>query len=303
MKFLIRTQLLLILIFVSIIHCQNTIIPGGPVSGTWDLAGSPYLVQGDIEIPDDSTLVIEPGVVVEFQGHYELNIQGMLLAIGTESDTIHFTVNDTTGFHNPDTNLGGWEGIKIIDPDTTNDSTKIIYCKLEYGKAVGPVWSLNAGGALTILNFDKVRIENCLFNKNSAGGDTTDIPTGGAIHLAWSDVKLSGNTFSNNRAVSGGAIKCHDSDPVFSNNIFINNYALEGGGIITDGLSNPAFYGDKFFNNTAVNRGGGIICYDSSATFNNVTVSGNFGNWGGGIGVYNSNVKIYNSTISDNGSI
>ena len=46
----------------------DTIVPGGYVSGTWTAAGSPYLVQGDITVHADSTLNIEPGVEVNFQG-------------------------------------------------------------------------------------------------------------------------------------------------------------------------------------------------------------------------------------------
>ena len=46
----------------------QTSIPGGNVSGFWALAGSPYYIQGSIVIPNDSTLTIEPGVTVNFQG-------------------------------------------------------------------------------------------------------------------------------------------------------------------------------------------------------------------------------------------
>ena len=57
-----------------------------------DIPDSPYYIQGDITIPNDSTLTIEAGVLVEFQGHYALNVQGQLLAIGTDTNIITFTV-------------------------------------------------------------------------------------------------------------------------------------------------------------------------------------------------------------------
>jgi hypothetical protein len=66
------------------ITIAQTNVPAGLVSGIWILAGSPYLIQGNIQIPDDSTLTIEPGVTVNFQGMYKLNVQGRLLAIGEE---------------------------------------------------------------------------------------------------------------------------------------------------------------------------------------------------------------------------
>ncbi len=67
---------------------EPTEIPAGDVSGTWTKAFSPYHINGEITIPNDSTLTIEPGVEVVFTGHYKFNVQGRLLAIGTETDTI-----------------------------------------------------------------------------------------------------------------------------------------------------------------------------------------------------------------------
>jgi hypothetical protein len=105
----------------------STIVPAGNVSGTWTLAGSPYNVQGSIQILDGTTLTIQPGVTVNFQGMYKLNVQGRLLAIGTLSDTINFTAANTTN---------GWRGIRFDNTPTTNDTSKIVYCKLQYGKAI-----------------------------------------------------------------------------------------------------------------------------------------------------------------------
>ena len=129
----------LIILFLSPIESQHTYaqteIPPGDVSGTWTQANSPYNINGEITIPNDSTLTIEPGVEVIFTGHYKFNVQGRLLAIGTETDTIVFTINDTTGFHDLTIPDGGWGGIRFMDTPSTNDSSKIVYCKLQYGKA------------------------------------------------------------------------------------------------------------------------------------------------------------------------
>ena len=183
----------------------------------------------EVAIPDDSTLSIEPGVRVEFQGHYSIYVQGNLNALGTETDSIFFTLRDTTGFSDPRISSGGWNGIRIIDTESDNDSSLFEYCVFQYGKAVAPYWHDNAGGALCIIHFDKVRISQCLLTDNSAGG--SEVPSGGAVHLAWSDIQLNNNRFVHNIADAGGAIQMHESNPVFIRNVFKYNSAREGGSI------------------------------------------------------------------------
>ncbi len=154
-------------IMISGLNAQTT-ISEGEVYGLWTKLQSPYHINGDITIPNDSTLTIEPGVVVEFQNHYALLAQGQLLAVGTENDTIIFTVKDTTGFSNQDTTLGGWSGIRFIDTPVTNDSSQIAYCRFQYGKAIGTSWPSNSGGALCIVNFNKLRyIQQSVYRKFS----------------------------------------------------------------------------------------------------------------------------------------
>ena len=288
------------LVSFSLIHAQ-TIIPEGEVSGLWKVDQSPFHITGNIHIPGDTTLIIEPGVEVLFQGHYQLKVEGRLLAEGTAQDTILFSVSDTTGFSDPDTTLGGWYGIRIYDNNSMNDSTKLAYCRLEYGKAVGPGWFLNAGGALCVIEFDKVAVSNCLFTNNSAGGPATEFPAGGAVHLAWSDVTFTANTFSNNYAYAGGAIQFHESNPVFRNNVFHHNRCKWDGGAISAGGSYPSFSGDTLRNNHSDELGGGMNLGGGGRTMlEDVTVVGNSANWGGGIGFQEYEAVIQHSTISDN---
>ena len=95
-----------ILSFILLITAFNlsrgaTSIPGGEVSGLWLKSDSPYLITADVTIPADSLLIIEPGVQGTFTGHYTLYVQGRLLAVGTQDDSIRFSVDDTTGFSDP----------------------------------------------------------------------------------------------------------------------------------------------------------------------------------------------------------
>lgn len=276
-------------------------IAPGDVNGQWTLSNSPYRVLGDITIANDSILIIDPGVVVEFQGHYSLNVQGRLLAVGTQTDTIVFTVNDTTGFSNVDTTLGGWFGIRFTDTPLTNDSSKIKYCKLQYGKAVAPVWHLNAGGALCLLNFGKIVVSNCRFEYNIAGGPEPEVPSGGAVHLGWSDVKFTETSFTHNQAVSGGAVQYHESNPVFVNCTFISNRAKNSGAVSAGGNYESTLINCSFVNNQADEQGGGITFWNGSVNYlDHVTFSGNKAERGGGLSANYCVLEIQNSTFVDN---
>ena len=126
----------LFLLFLSpTLLIAQTVIPGGTVSGQWTLDGSPYLIQGDIIIADDTVLDIEAGVQVEFQGYYYLRCEGQINAIGTENDTIIFTAS------NP---FCCWDGIDFVDLDYNSmDSSRLEFCEISYGKAsliIGPKW-------------------------------------------------------------------------------------------------------------------------------------------------------------------
>ena len=99
-------KIIFILAFLPFWAAAQTHIPGGSVSGIWSIYGSPFLIDGDITVDSGKTLIIKPGVRVEFQGHYGLYVLGTIKAIGTPDSMITFTINDTTGFSDPDTTLG-----------------------------------------------------------------------------------------------------------------------------------------------------------------------------------------------------
>jgi uncharacterized repeat protein (TIGR01451 family) len=97
---------LLDLAFSAVVSASTT-VPPGEVSGTWSVAGSPYLVQGDVEIPAGDTLVIEPGVTVQFETEAGLSARGTLTAVGTAASLIRFTSAQTSP------SPGDWEGVEI----------------------------------------------------------------------------------------------------------------------------------------------------------------------------------------------
>ncbi|MFQ5869090.1 MAG: hypothetical protein ACE5JC_04225 [Candidatus Zixiibacteriota bacterium] len=158
--------------------------------GTWTKENSPYNVVGPIRVPPESTLVIEPGVVVDFQGHYKFKVDSSatLLAVGTETDSIYFTTNDTAT---------GWGGIRFLG---ASSNSRISYCRLEYGKARG-TWPGDRGGAIHC-HYSSPTISNSIIINNSAE------EYGGGIYCYNSSPIISDNTIINNWAeiVGGGFI-------------------------------------------------------------------------------------------------
>jgi Right handed beta helix region/Secretion system C-terminal sorting domain len=271
----------------------QTEIPAGNISGSWILANSPYQINGEVTIPSGETLTIEPGVKVIFMGYYKFNVQGRLLAIGTKEDTITFTARDSTK---------GWHGIRFLSTPKANDSSKIIYCKLQYGKANSGSYYDQSGGALFVMNFSKLLISHCLINSNLNNGDP-DYTGGGAICIWNASPVLTNCTISNNDGNTGGAIICwSNANPVISNNIFAYNSALDGAAIYIGNASNPIIKNNIIIHNHASDNCGGIRSYQNSnpLIINNV-IANNHATYGGAVDCRDhSNPIVINSIIYGN---
>ena len=267
----------------------QTIISAGNVSGTWTFAGSPYLIQGAIMIPNDSSLTIEPGVTVNFQGSYKLYVQGRLLAIGAVADTITFIAADSTI---------GWLGIQFDNTPATNDTSKFFYCKLQYSKITG------SGGVFYFDNFSKAIISNCRISNctaNTSVGGSAGISCFGSSPAIIHN-NISHNITTNIGALNGGGIYCWASNPVISNNIISNNSSNYGGGICCDNSSPVILNNDIFKNTASKSGGGGIYCNNSNAKITNNMISDNLASTGGGGGIYiySGSPLIINNIISNN---
>ena len=277
--FLSVLGVLLVSVFTAF---AQTIIPGGNVSGTWSAAGSPYLIEGEITIPSSDTLIIGPGVDVNFQGHYKFIVNGWLLAEGTENDSIIFTAADTSE---------GWHGIRFIDAP---DSSHLYYCILQYGRATGPSHD-NDGGAI-YCESSNPSISNCTISGNSA------VVWGGGIYCLDSSPSISNCAISGNSADSGGGIYCEFSNPSISNCAISGNTTDGSSGGICCYFSSPSISICVISGNTTDGSGGGIGCYSSpsSPSISNCAIRGNSAEYGGGIWCNSSSPSISNCTISGN---
>ncbi len=283
----------------------DTTVPPGDVSGTWTKSGSPYLIQGDITLLPGDTLVIEPGVVVEFQGYYEFLIQGDIQAAGMTNDTILFTVNDSSAFYSDLNNsAGSWSGIYF----SGSDNSKFYCCKFKYAKALGASVSTYWGGAMYIpASYTNLMIRACHFDHNYAQNN------GGAITVNSTGVfTIDSCLFTNNTAGSmGGAVFAQDGAFYLRDNEFHDNTANEGGAVGFWGDSKMKMYGNQIHHNTA-QSGGGIRSYASTFTAVNNIIANNYANtnYGGALYATNTsfpkmtgNLIVNNTAVSHGGGL
>jgi hypothetical protein len=178
---------------------------GGEVFGRWEIAGSPYRVHGDLVVPQDSTLQIDPGVLVLFEGHYQFRIleNGRLEAVGTVDEPIQFFALQ------PDS---GWGGIRFLQ---ASDSSRLAFCHLRYGLASGG-GQADLGGAVYCSGTD-LTLEHCILSSSRA-------QQGGAVACVdQAHARIIQCTITANTADLGGGLYCDDSNPLLSNCILWNN--------------------------------------------------------------------------------
>ena len=290
------------LLLIYVIIFADTHIPAGNVSGIWEFSNSPYIIDGEINIIVDNTLEIDPGVQVIFSGHYKFNVYGRLLAEGTENDTIIFSVSDTTGYSTFYSTTGSWHGLRFYDTNSNGqDSSKVIYCKLEYGKSTTGGSPGIYGGAILCDNSSNVLIKYCLLTNNTAscGGGICCYPNSSP---RIEDVIIKGNI-----AKYGGGLYCRDnSHPNLKNVNVIDNHAIDfslgGGGIYCENNANPQLDNVTIKGNSAFYCGGGMyIRFDSSPILKNVTICRNYtDNYAGGIYCSHNSFPIFDSINRSN---
>jgi hypothetical protein len=241
---------------------------------------------GKVTVPPESTLVIEPGVVVDFQGHYKLQVDSAatLLAVGTESDSIYFTTDDTAT---------GWHGIRFMG---ASSNSQLSYCRLEYGKAVGRWPHPDAGGGAVCCYYSSPEITNNAIRDNWASHG------GGIACLYDSNPTISANIISGNFAEGyGGGIYCGNSAPLIIGNGISGNLAGGGAGVGCLEHSSPTISGNNISSNSTDGYGGGIYCRNSEPLLIDNTIGGNLAYYGGGICCYDwSDPTISNNSISGN---
>jgi hypothetical protein len=194
--------LLLFLLILNHSGIADTIIPGGSVSGVWNLAGSPYLIQDDIGIQAGESLIIESGVEILFTYHTKLTVYGSLRAEGTWQDSVLISCP------------GVWYGIDI---DSATDTCVFNYCTIEN---VHKETGAPSGGALDCEN-SILTVTHCIIRNN-------DAMWGAAIRCINSEVRIEYSVFEDNNGYEGSCIYVSGCSPTIRYCGFYDNTGYYG---------------------------------------------------------------------------
>jgi hypothetical protein len=147
-----------------------TNVPGGTigVNTTWNLAGSPYVIQGNVVIAGGVTLTVDAGVQVKFDGLYSLTLNGNLAANGTAGSHVTITTNNVSPA------AGQWRNLVF----NTGTSSNLTYCDVRYGGY--------SNSDMVELDGGYVAVSNCAFTNSQFYG----------IAIQGGSANISGSTIS-----------------------------------------------------------------------------------------------------------
>ncbi len=272
----------------------------GDVSGVLHAEDSPFLVWCEVHIPTDDSLIIEPGCSLVFLGHHKFCVDSaaLLKAIGTEEDSIYFTVL-------PQDTAIGWHGIRF---GHSAEGCSLGYCKIMYGKAYGDNVDDSCGGAIYV-NRTELNIINCQISHNIAFNN------GGGVYCNTGDVIIKDNYINLNESYrEGGGLYISGAYPIVKGNRIEYNIAIEGGGLKFYSCSFVAdnyLEGNLITMNQSSTRGGGLAFVECDIPLvNNIISNNDAGTNGGGASIFSStgcdfinNTIIYNTASSSGGAL
>ena len=256
----------------------SSIHVSGDVSGFWK--EDTIFVDGDITIPKDSSLLIDPGTVVFFTDAYKFAVYGQLTAEGTEGDSILFDA--------PDEVL--WKGIGFLNTRETGQATsKIKYCNLT--KVGSNTWSWPT---LYFLHSTAMVSNTKIYNSYGISMINTDGTIERTNFINTSSVYLDSSStpvFTSCHFDSSG-ISINNSSPIIDSCVVENSW--NGGGIvgISGYNSSPTIKNTIIRNNTT-----GVAFSNSSPILQFVTIENNHTNGSGGGGYFSKSNPVLTNVI------
>ena len=275
-----KNVLFLALLFVAYCSYSQTTVNSGNVQGTWNKAGSPYLINGDIAVAVGQKLTITEGVKVEFQGAYRLHVYGSIQVLGKIGDTAIFTAKDKNV---------GWKGIDIHKNATTDDSILFNYMKFEYVKD----YNYNFGtsrGSLRIDSNSKVLINHSLFQFNKATFNS-------GIYLKNCKFSISNTQFHYNEAIDDRTSNTVSAGACMR---ILNSQGL----IENTNIENNKCWAPNNVNDSTTGQSGAICnFYECEIDVQNCEISNNYCSYYGMVTIAGKGNKInFSSTNLENNS-
>ena len=241
-------------------------------------------------VPIKDTLTVEGGVEFRFHGDVGMRVldSGVIMAKGTSSDTILFTLPDSSNVVSSTELSAGWSGIRFEGGANAHQQARTSvfeYVKFEKATAKGlPLAEgdkrISAfGGAVYAKDYDRIRFLNSEFYGNVASRG------GGGIYAENTTIELENTLFHGNRAGYVGAGLGYKGGSIKTYNVaFIDNIAgREGGGAyidLTGGnavVMNTLFTANQLIYPSLGNKGAGLarIGYNGKFTISNSILWGN----------------------------
>ncbi|HIB91077.1 TPA: right-handed parallel beta-helix repeat-containing protein, partial [Candidatus Poribacteria bacterium] len=290
---------------IGVVESGQAVDVGGQITTdqTWP-TGFSFHAEDNIVIPSGITLTIEPDVTIKFSSGLSMQVDGTLVARGTESLPIIFSSVA------PTPTAGDWGFIKfsdssidaVFDGDGNYLSGSVIqYCQVSYAG-----YGEQSYSAAIQVETSAPFIDHCQISHNKGGGIYTQTPA--SIRISNSTINHS-NRFGNSYDQNGGGIIVYGGSATINNNILTNNQAYQRAGAITV-FSNDAptlIIGNTITDNEATGNGSGAGGIHISANQATVTIKDNvirdnngsagYGGGAGGIKVTSNNAEV---VIDDN---
>jgi hypothetical protein len=260
---------------VSGTSAVNTYVSGTITTTTWTASLSPYYVTGTITVSTGDTLTIDPGVDVLFDADAQFIVEGVLNAVGTETDSIRFIKGAAVQ----------WGGLRISGGNVNT----FAYTRISDANAGAAV---NGGGIY--VSGGQLLMDNSVLSGNIAGD-------GGALYnvatTTLTNCTIAGNTASSD----GGGIQNNYNDLTLTDCVIKGNNAGDWGAGLRNHTGTATLTRCIIAGNSTVTYGGGFYNNDGSVTLENCTLYGNSAALSGGaLGQHNATSTFKNSILWNN---
>jgi len=199
------SMLIFILLFSRSELIAETQVSGAISTDTeWTTAGNPYIVIDDLAVNFNATLTISAGVIVEFNPQKILQVNGTLIARGTENNPILFTSRTTSWGHIFFANSSTDASFDISE--NYIDGSILEYCIVENAGDK----NIDNNGALRITNAHPF-INYCTIKNNMAT----------AIY-AWdleANLRIANSIIKNNSGLYGGGVYAYAKSNLRAQNL------------------------------------------------------------------------------------